>query len=158
MSNLSYVGIFFILCVLGILYSLWASARKQRALLQLRQAGILVQAEVADLQFVQAEWKDGVLKREAYYSLTYRFNVDAPAEQTIPYLSTISVSRQVGDDLEIGLPVPVLYLPGSPQVSMLEAEVQDATPTSVADYAKIVVFAAVVVLIILMMMRISDAH
>ncbi len=136
MDNLSYVGIFLILCAMGLLYSLWASARKQKNAAQLRASGIRAEAEVIGLEFVPAAWNDGVMVSEACYSLTYRFYVDAPGEQTTPCVKTLPISRQFGDNLEVGLRVPVLYLPGDPQVSMLEAEVRGQAPTDIREYVK----------------------
>ncbi len=140
MSNLAYVGIFVILCIFGILYSLWASARRDKIALQLRASGIPVQAEVTGLEFIPAVWSNDSVTLEARYSLTYRFYVDQPGEGSIPYAKTITASRQIGDSgdsLEVGLHIPVLYLPGDPAVSMLEANVRSQSPTGMNDYVKV---------------------
>src|SRR5262245_53878343 len=152
MGTLSFVGILLILIILGIVCTIWASARRKRFVVKLCRDGVAVRAEVVELKFVPAVWNDDSIVEQAYYSLTYRFCAQPGGEHQTPYIQTIAVSRFIGDDLEVGLYVSVLYLPGNPAVSMLEAEVNKPGPISMGDYAKVFfMFTTAVALLLLLL-------
>jgi hypothetical protein len=136
MGNLSYVGIFLILCILGILYTIWASARSQKIPVQLRRVGIATQAEVVGLEFVPAVWNSDTIVIPAYYALTLRYCVEQPGKPAVPYIKTLSVGRHIGDNLEVGLYVPVVYLPSNPAESLLESDIKVQSTTGLLAYAK----------------------